>query len=129
MARYIGPKCKLSRREGTDLFLKSRVRALETKCNLEKAPGSHGDKRRRAEWIEPIRCCVGMVGSIADGEAEVRKAVREQLRRDVNQIKIMASGGAMSPSDELDTTQYTVGEMRAGTLSRPDAGLKRPRPK
>jgi len=47
MARYIGPKCKLSRREGTDLFLKSRVRALETKCNMEKAPGSHGDKRRR----------------------------------------------------------------------------------
>jgi imidazolonepropionase-like amidohydrolase len=54
-----------------------------------------------------------MVGSIADGEAEVRKAVREQLRRDVDQIKIMASGGAMSPADELDTTQYTVGEMRA----------------
>jgi imidazolonepropionase-like amidohydrolase len=39
--------------------------------------------------------------------------VREQLRRDVDQIKIMASGGAMSPSDELDTTQYTIGEMRA----------------
>jgi imidazolonepropionase-like amidohydrolase len=54
-----------------------------------------------------------MIGSIADGEAEVRKAVREQLRRDVDQIKIMASGGAMSPSDELDTTQYTIGEMRA----------------
>jgi len=47
MARYIGPKCKLSRREGTDLFLKSRVRALESKCNMEKAPGMHGDKRRR----------------------------------------------------------------------------------
>ncbi len=75
--------------------------------------GGHGDKRRRAEWIEPIRCCLGMIGSIADGEAEVRKAVREQLRRDVDQIKIMASGGAMSPADELDTTQYTVGEMRA----------------
>src|SRR2546429_1724050 len=54
-----------------------------------------------------------MIGSIADGEAEVRKAAREQLRRDVNQIKIMASGGAMSPSDELDTTQFTVAEMRA----------------
>jgi len=54
-----------------------------------------------------------MIGSIADGEVEVRKAVREQLRRDVDQIKIMASGGAMSPSDELDTTQYTVPEMRA----------------
>jgi imidazolonepropionase-like amidohydrolase len=43
----------------------------------------------------------------------VRKAVREQLRRDVDQIKVMASGGAMSPSDELDTTQFTVGELRA----------------
>src|SRR5207249_1013776 len=39
--------------------------------------------------------------------------VREQLRRDVDQIKIMASGGAMSPADELDTTQFTIGEMRA----------------
>src|SRR2546430_12521965 len=75
--------------------------------------GGHGDKRRRSEWVEPIRCCLGMVGSIADGEAEVRKAVREQLRHDVDQIKIMASGGAMSPADELDTTQYTVAEMRA----------------
>ena len=47
MARYIGPKCKLSRREGTDLGLKSRVRALDSKCNMEKAPGQHGDRRRR----------------------------------------------------------------------------------
>jgi imidazolonepropionase-like amidohydrolase len=75
--------------------------------------GGHGDKRRRAEWTDPVGCCVGMIGAIADGEAEVRKAVREQLRRDVDQIKIMASGGAMSPSDELDTTQFTVAEMRA----------------
>src|SRR6266511_3473477 len=75
--------------------------------------GGHGDKRRRSEWIEPIDCCVGMVGVIADGADEVRKAAREQLRRDVDQIKLMASGGAMSPSDELDTTQYTVEEMRA----------------
>jgi len=75
--------------------------------------GGHGDKRRRAEWIEPIDCCYGMIGVIADGPDEVRKAAREQLRRDVDQIKIMASGGAMSPSDELDTTQYTLDEMRA----------------
>jgi imidazolonepropionase-like amidohydrolase len=75
--------------------------------------GGHGDKRKRAEWIDPVDCCVGMIGAIADGEAEVRKAVRENLRRDVDQIKIMASGGAMSPSDELDTTQYTIPEMRA----------------
>jgi small subunit ribosomal protein S4 len=47
MARYIGPKCKLSRREGSDLMLKSRVRTLESKCNMEKAPGQHGEKQRR----------------------------------------------------------------------------------
>lgn len=47
MARYIGPKCKLSRREGTDLFLKSRVRSLDSKCNMEKVPGQSGDRRRR----------------------------------------------------------------------------------
>lgn len=47
MARYIGPKCKLSRREGTDLFLKSRVRSLDSKCNMEKVPGQIGDRRRR----------------------------------------------------------------------------------
>ena len=47
MARYIGPKCKLSRREGTDLFLKSRVRSLESKCNLEKQPGQTTERRRR----------------------------------------------------------------------------------
>ena len=47
MARYIGPKCKLSRREGTDLGLKSRVRALDSKCNMEKVPGQQGERRRR----------------------------------------------------------------------------------
>ena len=47
MARYLGPKCKLSRREGTDLMQKSRIRALETKCNMEKVPGQVTDRRRR----------------------------------------------------------------------------------
>jgi small subunit ribosomal protein S4 len=47
MAKYLGPKCKLSRREGVDLFLKSRARGLESKCKLEKMPGEHGDKRPR----------------------------------------------------------------------------------
>ena len=42
MARYNGPKCKLARREGTDLFLKSARRSLETKCKLETKPGQHG---------------------------------------------------------------------------------------
>ncbi len=47
MARYIGPKCKLSRREGTDLYLKSRVRSIDSKCNMEKTPGQSTDRRRR----------------------------------------------------------------------------------
>ncbi|ALM85355.1 30S ribosomal protein S4 [Bordetella sp. N] len=42
MARYIGPKCKLSRREGTDLFLKSARRSLDSKCKLDSKPGQHG---------------------------------------------------------------------------------------
>ena len=47
MARYLGPKLKLSRREGTDLFLKSGVRAIDSKCNLTTAPGQHGARRGR----------------------------------------------------------------------------------
>ena len=47
MARYLGPKCKLARREGTDLFLKSGVRPLDSKCKTENAPGQHGLRRGR----------------------------------------------------------------------------------
>jgi small subunit ribosomal protein S4 len=47
MARYIGPKCKLSRREGTDLFLKSGIRPLDSKCRAESVPGQHGQRRTR----------------------------------------------------------------------------------
>lgn len=46
MARYLGPKCKLSRREGTDLFLKSGIKPLESKCKLETPPGSTAGQRR-----------------------------------------------------------------------------------
>ncbi|GGF89076.1 MULTISPECIES: 30S ribosomal protein S4 [Cysteiniphilum] len=47
MARYLGPKCKLSRREGTDLQLKSGVRSIEEKCKINTQPGQHGAKRAR----------------------------------------------------------------------------------
>ena len=46
MARYLGPKLKLSRREGTDLFLKSGVRPLDSKCRADTIPGQHGSARR-----------------------------------------------------------------------------------
>jgi len=47
MARYVGPTCKLARREGTDLFLKSGARPLDSKCKAETAPGQHGQRRGR----------------------------------------------------------------------------------
>ena len=47
MARYLGPKLKLSRREGTDQFLKSGVRAIDSKCKIDTAPGQHGARKPR----------------------------------------------------------------------------------
>lgn len=77
--------------------------------------GGHADFRRPTESGDPLACCsqVGMRSAVADGPDEVRRVTRENLRTGANQIKIMASGGAMSPADELDTTQFTVPELRA----------------
>lgn len=47
MARYLGPRCKLARRERMDLSLTSGVRALDSKCKLDQAPGQHGARRGR----------------------------------------------------------------------------------
>ncbi len=47
MARYIGPTCKLARREGVDLGLKSPARSLDSKCKLNQPPGQHGAGRRQ----------------------------------------------------------------------------------
>lgn len=47
MAKYTGPKCKLSRREGTDLFLKSGIKPLDAKCRIDSIPGQHGGQRRK----------------------------------------------------------------------------------
>ena len=57
MARYTGPKCKLARREGTDLFLKSARRSLDSKCKLETKPGQHGVKSgmRMSDYGKQLR--------------------------------------------------------------------------
>ena len=47
MARYLGPKCRLSRREKTDLQLKTGIRAIDSKCNIERIPGMHWQRRGR----------------------------------------------------------------------------------
>ncbi|CAN5173135.1 amidohydrolase family protein [soil metagenome] len=77
--------------------------------------GGHGDWRRRSETQPPEIFCptAGMRSVVCDGADAVRKAAREQLRLGADQIKVMASGGAMSPADELTATQYQIAEIRA----------------
>jgi len=77
--------------------------------------GGHGDWRRRSETQAPEIFCptAGMRSVVCDGADAVRAAAREQLRLGADQIKVMASGGAMSPADELAATQYQIEELRA----------------
>ena len=77
--------------------------------------GGHGDWRRITETQSPEIFCptAGMRSVVCDGADEVRRAAREQLRLGADQIKVMASGGAMSPADELSATQYALEELRA----------------
>lgn len=76
--------------------------------------GGHGDQRHR--WTdERPRTIPGLVArtEICDGPDAVRRAAREQLRRGATQVKLMASGGVMSPNDPLESLQFTVEEMAA----------------
>lgn len=74
--------------------------------------GGHGDYRQRAETVHP-EPCVGMRTVLADGVAAVRRASREQLRQGADFLKLVVGGGVLSPSDELESTQYSEGEIRA----------------
>lgn len=76
--------------------------------------GGHGDMRTRAQTEEHCdnHGQFGMVFSIADGVSEVRRAVREQVRMGADFVKVMASGGAASPTDKLDRAQYSEEELR-----------------
>ena len=77
--------------------------------------GGHGDKRWPAEM--DIACCCSAttagIGRVADGVDEVRRAVRDELRRGANQIKVMAGGGVSSPTDSISHLQYSLEELRA----------------
>jgi imidazolonepropionase-like amidohydrolase len=77
--------------------------------------GGHGDMRDPIAQDVPS-CCGNLQDrfvSIADGAEEVRKAVREELRRGATQIKLFVSGGVLSPAERLDHLQYTEAEIRA----------------
>jgi imidazolonepropionase-like amidohydrolase len=72
--------------------------------------GGHGDMRLPGDGRPPADCGLGVV---ADGVGAVRRAAREELRRGADHIKIMASGGVASPTDRIDSAQYSVAEITA----------------
>jgi imidazolonepropionase-like amidohydrolase len=75
--------------------------------------GGHGDSRLPTEMFSPLEYLAGVATRICDGVDQVRRVAREQLRSGVDHLKVMAGGGAMSPSDEIDTSQYSVEELKA----------------
>ena len=88
--------------------------------------GGHADMRPKGVRQREFFCScagLGLIGAIADGVGEVRRAVREQVRNGANQIKIMAGGGIASPSDPLEGTQYSLDELRAACEEAEAANL------
>jgi imidazolonepropionase-like amidohydrolase len=76
--------------------------------------GGHGDTRPIGVRNLLCTCAgLGLLGAIADGVGEVRRAAREQIRTGAHQIKVMAGGGVSSPTDPIDGTQYSLEELRA----------------
>ncbi|MHB8395233.1 MAG: metal-dependent hydrolase family protein [Candidatus Dormibacteria bacterium] len=86
--------------------------------------GGHGDMRRPVERGDPLGLAaqIGQVRHVVDGVDEVRKAVREELRRGADQIKVMASGGVVSPTDRLQSSQFSVEELRVACEEAEAAG-------
>ncbi|MBK8104442.1 MAG: amidohydrolase family protein [Betaproteobacteria bacterium] len=92
--------------------------------------GGHADMRPKGVGRGPggsamfCSCAgLGLMGAIADGVGEVRRAVREQIRNGANQIKIMAGGGISSPTDPIDGTQFSLEELRAAVEEAEAANL------
>jgi imidazolonepropionase-like amidohydrolase len=86
--------------------------------------GGHGDGRTRAQDDIGCGCTarIGMVDNIADGQDEVRRATREQLRQGADAIKVMAGGGVASPTDRLESVQYSPAELRTAVTEAAAAG-------
>lgn len=85
--------------------------------------GGHGDKRRAMEHIDGAPPgSLGMTHAVADGPEEVRRAVRDELRRGADQIKVMAGGGVMSPTDRLESVQYSLEELTVAVTTAAASG-------
>ncbi|ATE54263.1 metal-dependent hydrolase family protein [Actinosynnema pretiosum] len=75
--------------------------------------GGHGDVRTPGVAVhDSHQCCAGL-GRIADGVDAVRTAARDELRKGAHHLKVMAGGGVSSPTDRVDSTQYSMDELRA----------------
>ncbi len=75
--------------------------------------GGHGDTRARGTSVyDSHPCCAGL-GRLADGVDAVRAAARDELRKGAHHIKVMCSGGVASPTDRVDSTQYSMEELQA----------------
>jgi len=84
--------------------------------------GGHGDLRLSTELTEHPKYNTGFITRICDGIDEVRRETREQIRQGVDQIKVMASGGAATPSDELESSQYSLEELKTIVFEAESAG-------
>ena len=96
--------------------------------------GGHGDMRGPGQnTLDQCYCCAGL-GRVCDGVSEVRRACRDEIRKGATQIKLMVAGGVSSPTDRVDSTQFSEEEITAavrggggGERLRHGARLHRPR--
>lgn len=84
--------------------------------------GGHGDSRLPTETHDPVILPAGLTSIVADGVDSCRKAAREQLRQGTDFLKVMAGGGCMSPADEIDSSQYSLDELKAIVWEAQSAG-------
>ena len=75
--------------------------------------GGHGDWRHRGRDVHDTCYCCPTMGRIVDGVPEVRRAARDEIRRGAHHLKLMLSGGVASPTDRVDSTQFSLEEIRA----------------
>ena len=85
--------------------------------------GGHGDMRGPGQSVlEHCYCCAGL-GRICDGVAEVRRSARDEIRKGATQIKLMVAGGVSSPTDRVDSTQFSEEEITAAVQEAEAANI------
>lgn len=75
--------------------------------------GGHADMRTAGQQVQDLHTCCAGIGTVVDGVSEVRRAARNQLRTGADHVKVMLSGGVASPTDRVDSLQFSADEIRA----------------